>query len=55
MKKADPKVEDAVAFYNENNKTLKESVHLANTHNQLQREQWTDKVFNGDSVTANAI
>jgi len=33
MKKPDPKIEDAVAYYNQTNKTLKETVPIAQPHN----------------------
>jgi len=42
MKKPDPKVEEAIDYYNQANKTLKNAVPTAHTHYQLERETWTD-------------
>lgn len=36
MKKPDPKIEDAVTFYNENKKSIKQVVPLAQTHAELE-------------------
>jgi hypothetical protein len=54
MKRADPKTDDATAFYEENKKQLKRSVNLAHKHSELQVEKWTDKVFVGDNVNTTA-
>ena len=55
MKKLDPKVEDAVTYYNQTKKSLKESVPVAHPHAELETEAWTDKVFNGDNIKTNAF
>ena len=55
MKKPDPKVEDAEAYYNQTKKTIKETVPVAHRHVELEPEIWTDRVFNGDNVKTNAF
>jgi len=55
MKKPDPKVEDAEAYYNQTKKTIKETVPVAHRHAELEPEIWTDRVFNGDNVKTNAF
>ena len=55
MKKPDPRVEDAVTYYEDNNKTLKNTVNLSHKHAELEREAWTDKVFNGDNAKINSL
>jgi len=57
MKKMDPKTELAKSFYVEKGKVFKEGIDVGNTHDKLEREAWTDKVFTGDNVayTANLV
>lgn len=57
MKKLDPKTELAKSFYIEKGKAVKDVVDVKQTHSQLEKEAWTDKVFTGDNVayTANLV
>ena len=53
-KKANPITDDAVTFYADSKKPLKQSVDLTQRHAELEREAWTDKVFVGDNTATTA-
>ena len=55
MKTADAITDDAQAFYADHKKQMKRSVNLANKHDELQAEKWTDGVFTGDNVATTAV
>jgi hypothetical protein len=53
--KPDPRVETTVQFYNAQGKKPKAPVLVANTRTkELEKEEWTDKVFTGDNVAVTA-
>lgn len=51
----DPRKETATKYYEDHGKTAKYPVLVANQRTQqLEKEQWTDKVFTGDNVKVTA-
>lgn len=51
LKRPDPKTESTVQFYNGQGKQPKNPVLIANNRKQnLEKEQWNDKIFTGDSI-----
>lgn len=51
----DPKTETAMQFYNAQGKKPKAPVLVANRKTQeLEREEWTDKIFTGDNPSTTA-